>query len=138
MRRRMRKIGSKSLSLLLLLSLAALPSLSQTKEKKDKEKSSPAAYALVAGTVFRPPGFALPGAEVVITPAASRSGKTKFKKEKVKTDARGEFAVRLPPVPLSYSVRVEMKGFKSSEKSVSIEGEERKDLTFQLEPEENN
>ncbi|MGH9631561.1 MAG: carboxypeptidase-like regulatory domain-containing protein [Bryobacteraceae bacterium] len=138
MRKRTRTIGSKPLFLLLLLSLAALPLLSQNERKKDsdRKREQALAFALVAGTVFRPPGFALPGAEVTVTPAEPRSGATKFKKEKVRTDARGEFAIRVPPVPMSYSVGVQMKGFQSTEKSVSIAGEERTNLTFQLEPED--
>jgi hypothetical protein len=86
--------------------------------------------AVIGGTVFRPPGLALPGAEVVITPQEG----DKPKKLKTVTNTRGEFAVRVPAVPMKYSVDVKASGFKPDEKTVVIEGEQRRDLSFLLDP----
>jgi hypothetical protein len=110
------------------LIFSAVPAAAEKKPKKGSDASAP--YSVIAGTVFRPPGFALPGAEVEITP------ETEGKPKKLKTvsDARGEFAVRLPSVPMKYKVDVKCNGYQSQQKMVEIEGEQHKDLTFQLEP----
>lgn len=60
---------------------------------KDKRKNAPPAYTLVAGTVFRDTGLALPGAEVVLTSTGDAEGARKYKNRAV-TDSRGEFALR--------------------------------------------
>lgn len=91
---------------------------------KDKDKKSEA-YALVAGTVFRDPGFAMPGVEVVLVPA-------KGKKQKTVSDRRGEFVFRVPPEPADYTVAISAKGFESQQKTVSVHGEERVEVTFSL------
>ena len=99
---------------------------------KDKKASEP--YAVVAGTTFRPPGFALPGAKVRIAPESSSSGSVKLKAAEAQTDARGEFAVRVPVVPMKWTVHVQANGYEAQAKTVSIEGEQRVDLSFQLQP----
>ena len=99
---------------------------------KDKKASEP--YAIIAGTTFRPPGFALPGAKVRIAPESSSSGGTKLKSVEAQTDARGEFALRVPVVPMKWTVHVQANGYESQGKTVSIDGEQRVDLSFQLEP----
>lgn len=121
----MRRIGS-SLVLLMALSLPAI-----AEKKKNIEP-----YALVAGTVFREPGFALPGAEVTVTsnPEEGQAA-AKVKKMQALSDARGEFAFRVPPVTMRYTVRVTAKGYHPEEKSVSVSGEQRADATFELRPE---
>ena len=85
---------------------------------------------MIAGTVFRPPGLALPGAEVIVTPLDVE----KPKKLKTVTNFRGEFAVRVPAVPMKYSVDVKAEGFKPDQKTAAIEGEQRRDLSFLLDP----
>jgi len=119
----MRRIGS-SLVLLAALLLAAFAA----EKRKTVEP-----YALVAGTVFREPGFALPGAVVTVVPKPEE-GQTqvKIKKLQAVSDARGEFALRVPPVAMRYTVRVTAKGYQSAEKEVSVRGEERTDATFEL------
>jgi hypothetical protein len=121
----MRRIGS---SLVLLMALF-LPAIAE--KKKNIEP-----YALVAGTVFREPGFALPGAEVTVTsyPEEGQAA-AKVKKMQALSDARGEFAFRVPPVTMRYTVRVTAKGYHPEEKSVSVSGEQRADATFELRPE---
>jgi hypothetical protein len=105
------------------------------KPRKQKRVES---YALVAGTVFREPGFALPGAEVVLAGAPDApSGGPRVKKQKAAADARGEFAFRVPPETMKYVVMVSAKGMKNQEKSVLVQGDERVEVTFMLEPESN-
>ena len=90
------------------------------------EKKAVAAYAVVAVTVFREPGFALPGAEVSLT-----AGNEKPKK--ATCDARGEYAFRVAPEPKEYVVRATAKGFHAEEKRVAIHGEsERAEVTLEL------
>jgi hypothetical protein len=97
---------------------------------KSKKKVQETPEAVIAGTVFRPPGLALPGAEVIVTPLDVE----KPKKLKTVTNFRGEFAVRVPAVPMKYSVDVKAEGFKPDQKTAAIEGEQRRDLSFLLDP----
>lgn len=120
------RTGSSFLAALLLLTGAGAG------HGKDKKASVP--YAIIAGTTFRPPGFALPGAKSRIAPESSSSGRTKLKSAEVQTDARGEFALRVPVVPMKWTVHVQANGYESQAKSVSIDGEQRVDLSFQLQP----
>ena len=91
----------------------------------------------MAGTVFREPGFALRGAEVVLLPAPDTAQGAKLKKQKSAADARGEFVFRVPPGPAKYTVRAGAKGMTAMEKQVSIVDTERVDVTFTLQPESN-
>jgi hypothetical protein len=117
--------GSKLIVLLALVLAGVI-------QARNKDKKAAESFAIIAGTVYRPPGFSLPGAEVQISPEKSDVDGTKFKKIKVATDARGEFAVRVPVVPMRYVVNVQMNGYVSQQKSVAIEGEQRQDLSFVL------
>jgi hypothetical protein len=107
------------------------PAASAAKKQKSRDASAP--YALIAGTVFRPPGFALPGAEVIVSPEQPEVNGVKLKKEKAVTDARGEWAIRVPIVPAKWRVDVKIDGYRPEQKSVSIEGEQRLDLSIILE-----
>ena len=51
------------------------------------------------------------------------------------TDSRGEFAIRVPAVASKWTVDVSAKGIGRQSKSVTIEGEQRLELSFVLEPE---
>lgn len=86
-------------------------------------------YALVAGTVFNPNGSALPRAEVILQ--AEAGGKP----QKMRSDARGEFSFRVPARPGRYNVSVKVAGFRSETKLVSIQGDERVDISILLEME---
>jgi hypothetical protein len=101
--------------------------------KKERSKNAVAPYALIAGTVYRPPGFALPRAEVVISPEQPEVNGTKLKKAQAVTDARGEWAIRVPPVPAKWQVNVNIDGYLPEQRSVSVEGEQRVDLSITLE-----
>ena len=58
----------------------------------------------------------------------------KLKKAEAVTDARGEFAVRVPAVPAKWRVDVKVNGYRPEQRSVSVEGEQRVDLSIILEP----
>src|SRR5882724_951772 len=96
--------GSRSLLAIALLILGAAVAIGADKKSgKKSDKNNVEAYALIAGTVFRESGFALPGAEVTLTPEAGEAPNAKNKKLKAISDARGEFAFRVPPLPWRYT-----------------------------------
>ena len=113
---------------LLVLLAAASPSVAQKASAPAAQRS---AYAIVAGSVFRESGFSLPGATVTLAP----KGVTKSKNLKSVTDARGEFAFRVPAAPANYLLTAAMKGFKTAEAEAAVGGEERVDVTLVLSPE---
>ena len=69
------RIGSRLLS----LAIALLWFAGVIQAKKDKPEATQP-FALIAGTVFRPPGLALAGVTVVISPESTESGNGKLKK----------------------------------------------------------
>ena len=78
---------------LVLLGALGLSGAAWGKDKKERKKAGRKGgpLGLLSGTVFHPGGLSLPGASV--TAFATDGGKDKW--EGV-TDARGEFALRLP------------------------------------------
>jgi len=122
----------------LLRGVAALLAVVCALGAADKHKKAVEPYGLIAGTVFRDPGFAFSGALVTIVPKPADGSDLKLRLNKAVSDARGEFAFRVPAVPMHYSVRAEAKGFKPVEKAAEINGDERVDVTFLLEPESNS
>jgi hypothetical protein len=126
MKRRKRK-KKRSISLLLLAAAFVLPGIAA------KKRAPPEPYVLLDGTVFRETGFAFPNAEVVVIPdPAPDAQPPKVKRLQTVSDARGEFAFRLPLASMRYIVKVHAKGYRNKEKSVSVQGEDRLDVTFQL------
>ena len=99
---------------------------------RDRKKAA-APYALIGGTVFRDTGYRLPGAEVTVTPLEG-AGQRKSRKIVAVSDARGDFAIRVPAAPLRYTISVKAAGYRAQERAVSLAGEERLDLYFKLEP----
>jgi len=85
-------------------------------------------YALIYGTVFRPTGHAMAGADILLQPEGG-------KVQKAKSSPRGEFTFRVPAKPLRYTVTVKAAGFKTESKPVSVQADERVDVTFLLENE---
>src|SRR5207249_4537922 len=77
------------------------------------------AHAVVAGTVFRENGFSLAGARVTLI-AKGAAKDSKQKPLRSISDARGEFAFRVPPVTGAFLVKADMKGFQSAEKEASV------------------
>ena len=91
-------------------------------------------YALVAGTVFRDSGFSLPNAEVTITVKTLPDGLKKFKPMKATSDARGEFAFRLPAAKAEYTVSARADGYQPAGKDVAVGGDERVEVYLELTP----
>ena len=123
-RRRKKRTGTSLVVLLAaFLPLAAAP----------KKKPLPENYAIISGSVFQDDGYALPGADVTLAPE-SESGRN-AKPVQAVSDSRGEFVVRVPPDAMRYSITVHAKGYQSTQKSVEVTGEQRVEVTFQLERE---
>jgi hypothetical protein len=127
--------GSKLFRGVVIAFAVSLLSLSAFGAKK-KEKPAAEAFAVISGTTFRPPGLSLPGVKIRVRPEpADTAVKSKLKGAEAVSDTRGEFAVRVPAVPAKWSVDVSASGYQPQSKSVSVEGEQRLDLSFVLEPE---
>jgi hypothetical protein len=95
-------------------------------------EKKPAVHGVVAGTVFKDPGLALPGATVVLI----RKDDPKAKKlQEAVSNYRGEFAFPVPAMQATYIVRASLKGFHPDEKEALISGEERIEVTLVLVPE---
>ncbi len=112
-------IGAKLIGLALLLQLA----------------SAGEDPAVVAGTVFQDPGFALPQAEVVLTVKTPPQGAKTPKTQKYTCNQRGEFFFHVPPVKAEYLLTAKAKGFGPEEKAALVSGgPERVDVHFMLKP----
>lgn len=97
------------------------------------DKKKPAdADAVIAGSVFRDPGYALPEATVTLIQRDDPKHKKLAQQE---TTYRGEFVFHVPSSPTVYVVKASAKGYRSEEKEASVTGPDRVDLTFTLEPE---
>ena len=92
---------------------------------------------VVAGSVFRNPGFAVPGAMVTLAESPQPGDAPSWMKKPLKTQCneRGEFAFRVPAIEMHYTVSASAKGLTPSRKAVEVRGEERVDVTFLLDPE---
>jgi hypothetical protein len=89
-------------------------------------------YAVIAGTVFREPGFALARASVELTVLTAPPGAKKVRNQKTLSDARGEFAFRVPAGAAAYRLNVSSPGFASQQKEVRVAADERVDTYFEL------
>ena len=129
---RTKKKSRKRIGTSLLLVLAAfLPGAAAAKKKPALD-----VYAVVSGSVFQESGYALPDADVTLIgepPAGASTSKSD--KQQAVSDERGEFIFRVPPGPAHYTVVVAAKGYQSLRKSVTVEGQERVEVTFQLDRE---
>jgi hypothetical protein len=97
-----------------------------------EEQKKAGSYAVVSGTVFRDPGYALPDAKVVLL--AANDPKARKLQEAV-SNYRGEFTFRVPPRESKYVVKASLKGFRPDVKEAVISGEERIDVNLVLVPE---
>ena len=97
-----------------------------------KKKPAPDTYAVVSGSVFDDHGYALPDANVTL---AADPPPANTKPMQAVSDARGEFIFHVPPGPARYTVVVAAKGRQTQRKSVSVQDQERVEVTFQLEAE---
>jgi hypothetical protein len=98
-----------------------------------ESQESTASDAVIVGTVFRDPGFALPGAEVTLVPDPEDAAKPpKIKKQRTSTSMRGEFVFHVPGAPMRYRISASAKNYKTQEKPVMVQGEGRTDVTLTL------
>ena len=124
----MRRKRKKKIGISLLLLLASLFPTAQAAKKKPE----PDSYAVVTGTVFRDPGFALPNALVILIADPKQELPANAKKMQAVCNSRGEFAFRLPTVNARYTIRASAKGFQDEEKSIAVQGEDHVEVTFSL------
>jgi hypothetical protein len=115
-----------------LLAGAAAPVASGQPSNGKKPGQKESAHGVIAGTVFRDPGFAQPGAAVWITRKDDPKGK---KLGEGISDSRGEFAFRVPPVQATYVLRATLKGYRPVRQDIEIGGEEQVNATLLLVPE---
>jgi hypothetical protein len=94
-----------------------------------KPKAGP--EAVIAGTVFRDPGFAQPGASVVL---ALKSAPAKKLRRQI-SSPRGEFTFRVPAGPNTYLLTATLKGFKAAREEIEIQDQEQINATLLLVPE---
>jgi hypothetical protein len=123
-KKRMRNINA----ILRFASVAAIGAvLLAAPDKNDKKPDS-----VIAGSVFRDPGYALPNATVTLVVRDDPKHKKIAQQE---TTFRGEFVFHVPAAPAVYVVKAVAKGFGPQEKEASVTGPDRVELTFTLEPE---
>lgn len=119
-------------ALLILLPAVSIPGPASSAQKKKPTQT----YGVIAGSVFQESGRSLRGAKVTVTQKPEdASPSRRARASKAVSDSRGEFAVRVPSGAMSYTVKVEARGFQSQEKVVTIQWEERLDLYFLLKAE---
>lgn len=97
-------------------------------------KDKPKTQAVILVSVFREPGFATPGADILLEPDPTFKTSLKVKKMKVLSDSRGEGAFRVPAAAMRYTVSVRLQGFQPEQRTVTIAGEERQDVFVTLKP----
>lgn len=127
-RMRTTKNRSAILAAFLLGSFLLAASAGSLAAQGNKQKGE---TAVIAGTVFRDPGFAQGGALVVL---ALKSSPTKKLQEQT-TASRGEFSFRIPAGPQSYVVSATLKGFQTAREEIEIQGLEQINATLLLVPE---
>lgn len=115
------QVAAASVLLLALLAGAALLAAAAAKKKQ------PEPHALLLGTTFTAEGLSLAGIPVAIT----RKGDKK-PKWRTTSDARGEFAVRLPAGHAVYEVATESKEHENQTQEVEVQGEESVSIVFRL------
>ena len=121
-----------SAAALLVLVLGLAPKAADAKKNKQNKQTL---TGVVAGTVFQKSGFSLRNADVTVTPVVSDGAKIGKKQiHRAVTDARGEFAIRVPGGGLRYTVSVESEGWRPEQKDVEVPWDQRVDVNFRLEP----
>ncbi len=136
MKKRKRKSGTSLAGLACFLlagaSVWCVTPLGAAGKKAEKPESS----SVIAGTVFRESGFAIPGADVILQ-AAGGDGLPKGKKLSFSCNLRGEFAFRLPAQEGKFVLTAAAKGYVRQQKPVETHPGERVDVTFTLVAESN-
>jgi hypothetical protein len=118
--------GRLILPLALAAGLLAVPVCAAPKEKK------PQNFGVVAGSIFRETGFSFAGVEVIVRLVPEPGDrKSKVPEWKGRTDARGEFAFRVP-APARYTVTVKAEAHRTEQREVELGIDERKELSISL------
>ncbi len=131
-KKRKKRIGISLIATSVVLLVAALVPIAAAAKKKPALDT----YAMISGSVFQESGYALRDAAVtVVAEPLSGGAAVKTQKMEAVSDARGEFILRVPPGPMNYAIVVSAKGYQSLRKPVTVEGQERVEVTFQLERE---
>lgn len=116
-----------------LLVLAALGpaagAVPLTREQRNDSKKREKKSALIFVTVFTTDGFALPGVPVTLKRKDDRKPKWK-----ATSDARGEFALRVPAASGIYEVSTASKKHQNQTKTVEVVGQESVTVIFRLKP----
>ena len=98
-----------------------------------KEKE-PDTFALLVGSCFNSDGFSLPGATIRVEIQTNLEKHGKVKTWQAISDARGEFALRLPAGRHSFLIKASREGFVSLEQTVSFVQDERQDIILKFKP----
>jgi hypothetical protein len=128
-----KKVNLAWLCFLLAFWLGVTGSSRGEKEKKDASPNS-ASYALLEVSCFNSQGFSLSGVSAEVRVKIKPGEKPSKQSWRAVSSPRGEFALRLPPGPATYVVRLKREGFLPQEKEVAFTLDERQDLYFNLEP----
>jgi hypothetical protein len=120
----------------LLVRFGALAALTAALAAAGDKKKSADSETVIAGSVFRDPGYAMPEATVTLV----RKDDPKHKKlAEIPTTFRGEFVFHVPLTPAVYVVKASAKGYRPEEKEASVTSSttalDRIELTFTLESE---
>ena len=127
MRRMVCSVEPKARWSYLCFALVFLAATTCRQPRTRKRQSEP--YALLSGTCFDGRGFRLPGASRPAELTSEPAAKLKKSKWEVISSPRGEFAIRLPAGHHTFRVAAAKDGFKSVEKTVSFEADERRRIT---------
>lgn len=129
-RRMKRKTGASRLLSAFALAAVLAGALCTVRPAAAEEKPQ----AVIAGTVFRDPGFAFPRVEMTLTPLALPPGVKKLKPMKTATDVRGEYAFRVPAGAARYRLEASAPGFAAEQREVETAASERIDVYLTLKP----
>lgn len=100
------------------------------------DKKAPPEPSIVAGTVFRDPGFALANAEVTLAVKTPPQGAKVPKIQRTTSNFRGEYSFRVPAAKAEYVVSVKVVGLIPEEKPAVLGSEpERLEIYLTLKPE---
>lgn len=118
---------------LLWLGLCGFLILSHETSPLTKEKE-PESFALLMGSCFNSDGFSLPGVAILVEMQTNQEKHSKVKKWQTISDARGEFALRLPAGRHTFLVKASREGFLPLKETVSFVQDERQDVILKFKP----
>jgi hypothetical protein len=92
----------------------------------------PELFALLVGSCFNSEGFSLPAATIRVELQTNDEKRGKVKKWQTVSDARGEFALRLPAGRHSFLIKASREGFVPLEETVSFVQDERQNVILKF------